>query len=323
MGVRTIMTNHLLPVAMLCTLSSIAALLCSCRPTTPKEPRGGAERLRVCVSIPPQKYTVRRIGGEHVDVDVLLSPGQSPATYEPTPKEMVRLGRCRLFLRIGVPFEEQVVNKIATTMGNIKVVDTCEGIKLRPGEPCRGHEHNGSHGHHHHEHDPHTWMDPRLAKVQAGVVCRALCEADPAHREDYQRAHERLAADLDRVHERIAADLAPLRGKEFYVFHPALGYFAEAYGLRQIAIEAGGRQPSAKQLSSLIGRAKSSGAKLIFVQPQFDKRSAELVAKEIGGTVAILDPLAEDYLGNLAQVASQIGAALGGVSSTRPQADGK
>ncbi|MBU0719371.1 MAG: zinc ABC transporter substrate-binding protein, partial [Planctomycetes bacterium] len=75
--------------------------------------------------------------------------------------------------------------------------------------------------------------------------------------------------------------------------------------------------PTARQLGALIDRAKRSGVKLIFVQPQFDRRYAETVAQAIGGAVVPMDPLAEDYLANLVDLASKIEEALGG--ATPPQ----
>lgn len=155
-------------------------------------------------------------------------------------------------------------------------------------------------------------MNPRLVKVQAKTICAALCELDPAHRDVYERNCRAFEADMDTIDKKIATALAPLRGKAFYVFHPAFGYFAEAYGLKQVAIETGGKQPSAKRLAALVDQAKRAGVKLIFVQPQFDRRSAEVVAREIGGAVVPLDPLAENYMDNLLHVASQIQAALVG-----------
>ena len=155
-------------------------------------------------------------------------------------------------------------------------------------------------------------MNPRLVKRQARTICRELCRLAPVHREAFESNCAVFESDLDRVDARIAETLAPLRGREFYVFHPAFGYFADAYGLKQVAVETGGKQPTAKQLQALIEQARSADVKLIFVQPQFTKQSAEVVARAIGGAVVPLDPLAENYLENLLHVASKIEMALEG-----------
>jgi zinc transport system substrate-binding protein len=121
---------------------------------------------------------------------------------------------------------------------------------------------------------------------------------------------EKFQADLDQVNAKIARVLAPMKGKEIFVFHPAYGYFTHRYGLKQVAVETGGKEPSAKQLAALIDKAKAANVKVIFVQPQFDKKNAETVAKTIGGAVVSLNPLAVDYIKNLDEMASKVESAL-------------
>ena len=295
-------------------LISLAALSCwGCRQEKPQAASDG--RLPVYVSIPPQKYFVERVGGLNVRVAVLLKPGQSMHTYEPTPKQMVELSAAKVYFRIGAPFEMQVVDKVGQALRGLYLVDTNEGITLlTTTEPCEHEDQSGGHAdeheHAHSEPDLHTWMSPRLVKVQAANICRALVHVDPPHKADYEANLANFAADLDKLDAQIATALKPLRGREFYVFHPAFGYFADAYGLRQAAVETGGKEPSARQLKNLIDKAKASGTKLIFVQPQFSRRGAEAVAQAIGGAVVPLNDLAEDYTNNLRHVADEIKAAL-------------
>ncbi|MCK4658471.1 MAG: zinc ABC transporter substrate-binding protein, partial [Phycisphaerae bacterium] len=282
----------------------------------------GEGPIRVFVSIPPQKHFVQRVGGERVQVSVLLPPGQSPATYELAPKQMVELAAAQTYFRIGVPFEKQVVVKIGAMLRNLPIVDLRKGIELRPLSHDPNH-HGDYQGHSHTpgEPDPHSWMNPRLVKKQAQTICAELCRLDPDHREHYERNCRAFEADLDRADAEIAAALAPLRGREFFVFHPAYGYFADAYELRQVAIESGGKQPTAKQLADLIKRAKQANVKLIFVQPQFDRSNAEVIAREIGGAVVAIDPLAEDYIDNLLNKAAVVKRALADAPTTAPSAD--
>ena len=131
--------------------------------------------------------------------------------------------------------------------------------------------------------DPHIWLNPLLVKTQARTICDALVELDPQHAADYRKNLAAFEADLDRVHAEIAATLAPLKGRELFVFHPAFGYFADAYGLKQVPVEIEGKEPTAKQLAELIARAKADHVKVIFVQPQFSRKSAEAIAQAIGG----------------------------------------
>jgi len=312
------MTASPLKQNVLTGLIFLAALSCwGCRQEKPSAQTASDGRLLVFVSIPPQKYFVERIGGLHVRAAVLLKSGQSMHTYEPTPKQMVELSAAKVYFRIGAPFEMQVVDKVGEALKGLYLVDTNEGITLRTTtEPCEyelesaGHTYKKSHEHESGEPDLHTWMSPRLVKVQAANICRALVHVDPPHKADYEANLANFAADLDKLDGQIAAALKPLRGREFYVFHPGFGYFADAYGLRQAAVETGGKEPSARQLKNLIDKAKASGTKLIFVQPQFSRRGAEAVAQAIGGAVVPLNDLAEDYTNNLRHVADEIKAAL-------------
>ncbi len=295
----------------------IAGACGGCRRDDPNTERRTPAALEVYVSIPPQKYFAERVGGKHVSVRALLAPGQSPHVFEPTPQVIARAGQADVFFKINMPFEAQVVDKLAASTKNLHIVDTSAGIQRVAGAVCTDphHHHDEAGNEHAHAHDgdeidPHIWMDPTLVKTMAANMRDALAELDPAHAEDYAANYAALAADLDALDADIAAQLAPAKGKAFFVFHPACGYFARRYGLRQVAIEAGGKAPHARQLATLIEEARAAGAKLIFVQPQFDTSNAEVIAKAINGAVAPLDPLAENYLENLRQMAAEIRDAL-------------
>lgn len=263
-------------------------------------------KVSVVVSIEPQAYFVERIGGEYVDFEVLVPSGSSPHTYEPTPQQMTKLGEAQLYFSIGVPFEQTLLKKITSTFENLEIVNTHGGIQRRPlAEP---HEHEDEHPHEHEagEPDPHIWLDPLLVKQQAQSMAEALIGADPEHRTDYESNLSSFEADLDAVHREIEEVLAPLKGREFFVYHAAFGYFGQRYGLKQVPVEVGGKNPSAKQLSQLIEKAKTAHVKVIFVQQQFSSQSAEAIAKEIGGVVVPMDPLARNYLNNLRKMAGAI-----------------
>ena len=265
-------------------------------------------KLNVFVSLLPQATFVGRIGGDHVKVGVLVGPGQSPHTFEPTPKQMTDLARARLFFALGWPFEKRLVAKMTAANPQLKVVDTRDGVPLRSMAAAEIDKDDADHqaG----EPDPHIWVSPRLVKIQAATIARALAAEDPAHAADYEKGLKAFQEDLDRVDARIAKALAPLKGKEMFVYHPAFGYFADAYGLKQVPVEVEGKEPSAKHLAAFIERAKAAGVKIIFVQPQFSAKSAEAVARAIGGAVVPLDPTAKDYLANLETMAEKIGQAL-------------
>lgn len=274
----------------------------------------GAAPLPVFVSIQPQRYFVQQIGGEHVAVEVMVAPGASPATYEPKPRQMAALTEARLYFAIGVPFETAWLDKIAAANPAMQVIHTDRGIRKRP---MAAHRHGALEPHGHddpdHDHgipDPHIWLAPPLIEHQAQTICKALQAADPAHSADYAANLRHFAADLAALDRALRVMFADKAGQQFMVFHPSWGYFAEAYDLEQVTVEIEGKNPKPAQLQALIEHARERGIRVIFVQPQFSTRSAELLAREIGGRVVFADPLAADWAANLKAVAAQVAAAL-------------
>ncbi len=282
--------------------------------------QGEKAKIPVFVSILPQAYFLERIGGSHVDVEVLIGAGQSPHSYEPTPKQMAKLATAMAFFTIGVPVEKGVLRKIRQSHKQLVIVETQQGITYRY---LAGHDHEHGEGHGKNDRtggnethspakadqktpDPHIWMAPKLVKIQARNICDALNRLDPAHKKEYATNLRAFDADLDRMDARISRSLAPFKGRKMYVFHPSFGYFADAYGLIQVPIEIEGKEPGARQLAKVIDRAKKDRVKVMFVQPQFSARSAEAVAKAIGGVVVPIDPLSRDYLANLDNIAAAV-----------------
>lgn len=292
-------------------LAAVCVMLAGCADEAPA-PQAAADKVSVFVSILPQEYFVERVGGEHVTVESLVRPGESPHNFSATAAQMTRLGGSSLYFTIGVPFEHAVIAKITDVHKGLKVVDTRRGIALRRMRGVHHHEHEGEHEHEHGdeagEPDPHTWLNPRNVALMAQHICAALRETDPAHAAQYDKNLAAFVSELEQVDRRIAAALAPLRGRKFMVFHPSFGYFADAYGLEQLAVEVEGKAPSAKAVGHLIESARQEGIRVIFMQPQFSAKRAEMIADEIGGVVVPMDPLARDYLKNLEEVAAKIGA---------------
>ncbi len=252
--------------------------------------------LKVVVSIPPQAYFVERIGGDLVDVAVLLGPGRSPATFDPTPRQMARLARARVYFRIGVPFETAFLRKMPHTFRNLLVVDTRQGVPLRYFGGQNGRQ----------VPDPHVWLDPGRVKIQAQTIRRTLAELDPAHQDLFRGNMEAFLEDMEKTDREIRRVLAPFRGRRIFVFHPAFGYFCDAYGLVQVPVEREGKEPGARRLKELIARARREGVRVLFVQPQFSRKEAEAIAREIGGVVIPLDPLPRDYLEGIEELARRI-----------------
>jgi len=263
-------------------------------------PTGAAQnRLAVFVSIVPQKYFVNQIGQDFVDVQVMVQPGASPAAYEPKPTQMAALSKAKIYFSIGVPFENRWLNKIAAANPAMEVVPTDHGIlkldmktysdkqnKKQPGSP-----------------DPHIWTSPPLVMMQARMIVTALQNADPDNRAVYQSHYKAFVSQLADLDGELRDRFADKQGQRFMVFHPSWAYFAHTYGLEQIPIEIEGKSPKPAQLRVFIEYARKHAIKVIFVQPQFSSKSAQLIAREIGGQVAFADPLAADWPANLRMLA--------------------
>ncbi len=272
---------------------------------------GASDPLPVFVSILPQKYFVQQIGGDQVDVRVMVKPGASPATYEPKPTQMAALSKAKLYFSIGVPFETYWLKKIVSANPGMRVVHTDEGIHKIPMAAHEAADADAANTDHGHEGlDPHIWLSPRLVMVQATHILNALTSEDPTNKTFYTKNHsafvEKITAMDKTLHELFKAK-AMMR---FMVFHPSWGYFARDYGLDMIPIEVEGKAPKPAQLKELIQHARENQIRVIFVQPQFSAKSAKLIAREIQGQVAIVDPLAQDWLSNLQTMADKFKEAL-------------
>jgi len=300
---------------VVCLLLTVTALA-GCRDSASWPPDGG--QLRTFASIPPAAYLVERIGGPHVQVGVLVGPGQSPHTFEPTPRQVAALCEAQAFFTIGLPFERLIVAKLAATRPELRVVDLRDGIELLPAvehvhEAVAAQSEPGASGGHAHgedAYDPHFWLDPQRARIAASTIAIALQQLDPSHGEEYAQRLAGVQVELAELDARIAARLAPFHGREFFVFHPAYGYFADRYGLKQVAIETAGKEPGARRLTHLIERARAARARVIFYEPQFSAAAAQAVARELGARVIPLDPQARDYLRNLDDIAAKTEEAL-------------
>lgn len=269
-----------------------------------------AEPLTVGVSLLPMQTFVERIGGADVRAVVLVPPGKNPATYEPTPRQMQALATAPLYFRIGVPFEKAWLPRLQQAMPGMRTVDLRDGLKLRPvdlPENDRNHDAHapvvhGDHAHAPDAPDPHVWLSPPLVIRMAARIRDELIAARPAQRAEFEKNHDRFVGELQALDQELRSLLADKKQRYFMVFHPSWGYFADAYQLRQIPIEAGWKEPGPQTLAKLIEEAKHRQIRVIFVQKQFSQQQAETVAKAIGGEVLAVDPLAADYIENLRRV---------------------
>ncbi len=281
-------------------------LLLACRPSAPEAQAG---RIRVAASVPPQAYFVERIGGRHVEVEVMIPPGYSHVDYPLTPRQIVALSRARLYVAVGHPafeFERARIAPLLADLPGVEVVDMSRGMRLIEGEG-EGREHRE---HSHAGGDPHVWVAPESVAVAARNIAAALERIDPGHAAEYRANLQGFEADVAALDTEIRSRLDNVQGSSFMVYHPTWGYFAREYGLRQVAIEAEGKEPSALRLIQLIEEAKRQRVKVIFVQSGFPRKSAQVIADAVGGRVLVADPQERDWLGNLRRVTRELEAAL-------------
>ena len=278
-------------------------------------PAIAGEPVKVCVSILPQKYFVQQIGRELVDIQVMVPPGAGPATYEPRPGQMTSLATTKIYFSIGVPFEKAWLDNLSGMNPDMKIFHTDGGIQKRLLEK-HTHPESSTQVKDKHDHattpgtghspDPHIWLSPPLVMMQARVILLALQQVDPDNRERYEKNYRAFISKLVDVDERLRKLLDDTRVRQFLVFHPAWGYFADAYGLTQIPVEIEGKAPKPAQLVQIIDYARQLNLASVFAQPQFSTRYAEQVARAIGGRVIIADPLSFDWENNLLDIAEKI-----------------
>ncbi len=256
----------------------------------------GPPKPIVAVSILPQAFFVEAIAGDFVETVTLVSEGQNPHSYEPSPSQMARLAKAKLWILSGTDFEVALRPKVAKLYPALAIVDGTQGMVLRTLEEDDEHHHD-SEGI---NIDRHSWLGHEQAKVLLSNTTRALkALVDGPARAEIERRSHALSDEIDATFALLSEELGPLAGSTVFVYHPSFGYFLDSFGIVQEAVETGGKEPTAKDLERLITLAKREGAKTIFVQKQFPAASAQRVAQAVGATVVALDPLAYEWLANI------------------------
>ncbi len=274
------------------------------------------------VSILPQKYFVERIVGDMFNIEVLVKPGESPATYEPTTKQMIGLSKAKALFTIGVAFEDNLIPKLQKQYPDLEILATDKNIlKHKPASFIDIFDNELDHSHHHHENedahhhheglDPHIWLSPNLVKTQVTNIADYFIATYPEQANFFEKNRDEFFTELDEATLEIEKIFSKVERREFLCFHPAWGYFADQFNLKQIPIEIEGKEPTPKEQQKIIEFVQEQGIKVIFVQAQFDQRIASSIAEQIGGSVILIDPLAENYLDNLKIIANKIAESMG------------
>ena len=255
----------------------------------------------ISVSIEPLRYFTEQIGGTDFSIQVVVPPGASPETYEPTPSIMKTVSESASFISIGLlETELNIINNLKNDE-NINLIELYKNVDLIEGNPHHHHgnlhksdEHSAQNGY-----DPHIWLSTKEALQISSVIRDELCRLNPDSCSKYQQNFNHLANEIKILDKYIHQHLDSADNRTFIIYHPALAYFCREYGFNQIAVESEGKEPSANSLKEIVSLARKEGIKTIFYQSQFSDATVKALAKEIAGTTEQLDPLAYNWLNNM------------------------
>lgn len=247
----------------------------------------------VAVSILPQRYLVRQIAGDRVEVQVMVPAGSSPESYDPTPQDLMALSHAAAYLQVGqFGFERTWMKRLSEQNPAMTLVNTSEGIERLTDEDG--------------DEDPHVWTSPRTMKLMAAHVCEALSAIDTEGAATYRQNLRRFEARMDSLEQQMRQLTLIAPQRTFVVYHPALTYLAHDLGLRQIGVEREHREPSASDLMRLVDEIRQSGARVILLQQEFDDRLVATLAEETGLRVVRINPLSEDWETETARIVLEV-----------------
>ena len=282
----SVIRKFILPALLLA-----AILISGCISQNGQDSGGASGRIKVAATIAPLGEFVEAVGGDRVTVTVIVPPAAEPHTFEPTPSQMVELAGADLFVKNGAGLEFWL-DRILQANAGAAVVDTSQGIALL----------NESEG----EIDPHIWLSLRNAAVQVRNICSGLSRIDPQNKEFYIKNRDDYLQRLADLDSQLNSTFAGKKSRIFIVHHPAWTYFASDYNLTQVALMQEEKEPGPRYLAEVISLARQNNITTIFVEPQFNPKSAEVIAREMNASVVTLDPLAANYLESMERAGQQI-----------------
>ena len=261
------------------------------------------------VTIEPQRYFLEQIVGDKFVVNTLVPAGVSPETFDPSPSVMINLSKSKAYFKVGfLGYENVWSESLSENNPKLPIVDCSEGIEpvFEGHGACCSHNHEGDE-HHNHNHasgaDPHIWSSAKNVLKISENMLNAVIEIDAENADYYRENFEKLQAKIIETDSVITNLTKDLTSRSFIIYHPALGYFAKDYGLTQHSVEFEGKKPSTAQIKKLIDLARYENIKVVFVQKEFDEKSAEVVAKEIGAKSYVINPLSYEWDTELIRIA--------------------
>ncbi|MFH1727909.1 MAG: zinc ABC transporter substrate-binding protein [Pseudomonadota bacterium] len=268
------------------------------------------EKLNIVSSILPLEFFIEQIGKDLINSSVMVPKQGNPHSYEPLPSQLKNISKADLYIKIGsgIDFELSWIDKLISLNNKMNVCNASKGVKFIEIE--NEHEHGHVHEREKKRHDPHVWLSPKNAMLIASNIALCMISLDPENQDFYLKNNKNLLLSLKRLDKEIRLQFSEKQGAAFIVFHPAWIYFANEYGLRQIPIEIGGKEPTAKELINIVKLARSKNINKVFVSAQFSETSAKAIAKEINGHVISVNPLAKNYISNIKEVSKKLSAGL-------------
>lgn len=271
-----------------------------------QSPNQKTNKQSITVSVLPQKYFVEKILGDKYDINVMIPPGASPVTYEPSPRQMKELSASITYIRIGhIEFEKAWMGKLQNLNPEMDIIDLSVNAELIESE----HNHETDHsiaGHHHHGVDPHIWTSPKEVKKQIELIYQYFAKQYPELKTEFANNYKAFNNEIDSLNSYLEDQLRAYQGRKFLIFHPALSYIARDYGLEQITIEIDGKEPTPANIQEIIEVAKEENIKVVLVQNQFSTHNAEVIANEINGRVVQIDPLAYNWNESIKMIVDEI-----------------
>ncbi|MDR1719444.1 MAG: zinc ABC transporter substrate-binding protein [Dysgonamonadaceae bacterium] len=268
--------------------SVLAILFLSCNDKGQRKPT-------IVVTIEPQRYFVEQLADSLFEVVTMVPAGISPETYDPTPVQMATLAQSCAYFRIGkIGFEQVWMEKIRSNNPQLPIYDNGEGIDYIVPDEAHGHSEGA---------DPHTWVSTKEALIIVENMCNALIALDKSHERQFRSNLERLKMEIHRTDSLLTELLADIPVRSFLIYHPALTYFARDFQLKQYCIETDGKEPSAEQMKALVDIAEAEGVKAMFVQQEFDRKNAEIIAQETGCRLEVINPLSYHWSEELIRIA--------------------
>lgn len=262
--------------------------------------KNDSQQKILSVSIEPQRYFLETIVGDRYKVNCVIPPGSNPESFDPTPSQMVSLGKSEAYFKVGqLSFENVWINNVKQNNPSLIIVDSSEGIEHLDSE-CHGHNHS------HEGEDPHIWSSPISALKMVVNMYNAVIEIDPDNTVYYSENFDKLKKSITETDSIIKSYIDSSTNKTFIIYHPALSYLSDEYGLEQLSIEHNGKSPSPSQLKKLIDIAKAKDVKVVFIQEEYDVKNAETIAKEIGAKVLPINLLSYDWSNEMIKIAKAI-----------------